>query len=80
MTVAGNVLIAKSGDSENQGSSFGMYNGIISIGLVLGSTLGGVMSNRFGLSYSFFTSALLLLASFFLSFLIKEPEDRKSEI
>ncbi|MDN5331495.1 MAG: transporter, family, multidrug resistance protein [Tepidanaerobacteraceae bacterium] len=80
MTIVGNVLIAKSGDSKNQGSSFGVYNGIISIGLVFGSTLGGVMSNRFGLAYSFFSSAFLLLASFFLSFLIREPEKEKSEI
>ncbi|TYP52514.1 MFS transporter [Thermosediminibacter litoriperuensis] len=73
MTISGNVLIAKVGGRGRQGSSFGVYNGIMSIGLVFGSTLGGIMGDRFGLAYSFFGSACLFLAAYLLSFFVKEP-------
>ncbi|SHM72468.1 MFS transporter, DHA1 family, multidrug resistance protein [Caldanaerovirga acetigignens] len=73
MTIACNVLIAKNGNSSSHGSSFGVYNGIISLGLVFGSTYSGIMGNRFGLAYSFFASASMFFAAFLISFFIKEP-------
>jgi DHA1 family multidrug resistance protein-like MFS transporter len=73
MTIACNVLIAKNGSSSTHGSSFGVYNGIISLGLVFGSTYSGIMGNRFGLAYSFFASASMFFAAFLISFFIKEP-------
>ncbi|MCG0275938.1 MAG: MFS transporter [Thermosediminibacteraceae bacterium] len=80
MTIASNVLIAKAGNSASHGSSFGVYNGIIAIGLVFGSTVGGYMSNRFGLAFSFFTSAFLFFAAFLISFFIKEPAKEENNI
>ncbi|ADL08868.1 MFS transporter [Thermosediminibacter oceani] len=77
MTISGNVLIAKAGGSGSQGSSFGVYNGIMSIGLVFGSILGGIMGDRFGLAFSFFASTALFLAAYLISFLIKEPTEEE---
>ncbi|MDK2879883.1 MAG: transporter, family, multidrug resistance protein [Thermoanaerobacteraceae bacterium] len=73
VTVAGNVLIAKSSDQNNQGSSFGMLNSIMSIGLVSGPIIGGYLGDHLGLSYSFFGGAVLLLAAYILSIFVSEP-------
>lgn len=73
VTVAGNVLIAKSSDQNNQGSSFGMLNSIMSIGLVSGPIIGGYLGDHLGLSYSFFGGAVLLLAAYILSMFVSEP-------
>lgn len=60
VTVSGNVLIAKSSDPGSQGSSFGILNGIISIGSVVGPIIGGYLGDHLGLASPFFGGAVLL--------------------
>jgi DHA1 family multidrug resistance protein-like MFS transporter len=72
VTVAGNVLVAENSERENQGSSFGVLNSIMSIGSVLGPIIGGYLGDHMGLSYSFFGGAVLLLLAFFLSTFIEK--------
>lgn len=74
VTVAGNVLIAKSSDQNSQGSSFGMLNSIMSIGSVSGPIIGGYLGDHLGLSYSFFGGAVILLAAYILSMFIRDAE------
>lgn len=78
VTVAGNVLIAKSSDRSSQGSSFGMLNSIMSIGSVTGPIIGGYLGDHMGLSYSFFGGAVLFFAACALTAFIKEPENPKN--
>lgn len=77
VTVAGNVLIAKNSDQDNQGSSFGVLNSIMSIGSVSGPLIGGFLGDQLGLSYSFFGAAFILFLAYILSFAIKEPEPQE---
>ncbi|MGB9976917.1 MFS transporter [Thermovenabulum sp.] len=72
VTIAGNILIAQAGTSENQGSSFGVYNGLMSIGLVMGSMIGGFLGDSFGIAFTFLGGGLMFLIAFIISFLIKE--------
>ncbi|MGB9812632.1 MAG: MFS transporter [Thermovenabulum sp.] len=74
VTIAGNILIAESGTNENQGSSFGVYNGLMSIGLIMGSTLGGFLGDSFGITFTFIGGGLMFLLAFMLSFFIKEEK------
>ncbi|KYO66110.1 MFS transporter [Thermovenabulum gondwanense] len=78
VTIAGNVLIAKAGTAENQGSSFGVYNGLMSIGLVMGSMIGGFLGDSFGITFTFLGGGLMFLIAFVLSFLIKEEKEEGS--
>jgi len=80
VTVAGNVLIAKSSDPSSHGSSFGMLNSIMSIGSASGPVIGGYLGDRLGLSYSFFGAAVMLLMAYALSIFIKEPESREGYV
>ena len=73
-TVTGNVLIAKNSDRQSQGSSFGVLNGVVAIGQVLGPILGGLLGDGFGLSAPFLGGAAVLALAFGLSSFIQEPE------
>lgn len=79
-TVTGNVLIAKNSDSRSQGSSFGLLNGIVAIGQVLGPIVGGILGDNFGLSAPFLGSAATLMLAFALSSLVREPQDEEDDI
>lgn len=73
VTVAGNALIAKNSDKDNTGSSFGLLDGIMSLGSVMGPILGGFIGDKLGLSYAFISSSVILFIAFGISMLIREP-------
>jgi len=73
ITVTGNALIARNSDKEHTGSSFGLLNGIMSLGSVMGPIIGGFLGDNIGLAYSFIGSGLIFLIAFAISMFIHEP-------
>jgi len=73
ITVAGNALIAQNTDKDHTGSSFGLLNGIMSLGSVVGPIVGGYLGDKIGLSYAFIGSGVILLIAFAISMFTHEP-------
>lgn len=63
MAVSASVLLAQYADPSERGRTFGVYNGITSLGSVFGPLLGGVLGESFGLASPFFGSAIVLFVS-----------------
>lgn len=60
ITISGNVLIARSVDKSMRGGAFGLYNGIASIGSVVGPLIGGFLGESAGIRTPFYGSGFLL--------------------
>lgn len=63
LSVAINVLVARSVTPETRGRAFGVMSGVSSGGAVLGPLIGGVLGGRLGVRSSFFGCASLYAAA-----------------
>lgn len=63
MAVSVNVLLTQYTDPSERGRTFGAFNGITSLGSVVGPMIGGVMGDSFGLASPFFGSAFIFVLS-----------------
>ena len=57
------AFAVEEGRQYGQGSMMGIFNMAMSIGILLGSLIAGFLMDHFGLQYSFYGTAVLLLAS-----------------
>jgi len=63
LTVAGNVLAATAVSREFRGRAFGVMNGVLPMGAVMGPLLGGIAGDSLGLGSAFYVSSAVFLAS-----------------
>ncbi|MGE5580877.1 MAG: MFS transporter [Bacillota bacterium] len=63
LTVAGNVLAATAVSREFRGRAFGVMNGVLPMGAVVGPLLGGIAGDSLGLGSAFYVSSAVFLAS-----------------
>jgi MFS family permease len=63
LTVSGNVLAATAVTREFRGRAFGVMNGILPMGAVVGPLLGGAAGDSLGLGSAFFVSSAVFLLS-----------------
>lgn len=63
LTVAGNVLVARAVTKEFRGRAFGVMNGVLPLGSVVGPLIGGLAGDALGLGSSFFVASLVFLTA-----------------
>ncbi len=63
LTVSGNVLAAKAVSREFRGRAFGIMNGVLPLGSVVGPVLGGIAGDSLGLGSAFYVSGAVFLLS-----------------
>lgn len=63
LTVCGNVLAATAVSREFRGRAFGVLNGILPLGSVMGPIIGGLVGDSLGLGSSFYASSAVFLIS-----------------
>jgi DHA1 family multidrug resistance protein-like MFS transporter len=61
LTVAGNVLVATAVTKEFRGRAFGVMNGVLPMGSVVGPLLGGMVGDALGLGSSFYVASMVFL-------------------
>ncbi len=78
LTVSGNVLAATAVSKEFRGRAFGVMNGVLPMGAVLGPLLGGAAGDSLGLGSAFYvSSAVFLLAAGVLGIYISPRRQRR---
>lgn len=63
LTVSGNVLAAKAVQRDFRGRAFGVLNGVLPMGSVVGPLLGGAVGDSLGLGSTFYASSMVFALS-----------------
>lgn len=74
------AFAVEGGRKYGQGSMMGIFNMMLSIGILIGSLAGGVLMDLFGLAFAFYgTAAFLVLSTAVAAWLITTGESRSRE-
>ncbi len=74
VSVGFNVSLAERVPAESQGAALGLATGLMSVAVILGSALGGIVTQRLGYNIMLVSASGLLVAALAISLRMRRPE------